>query len=282
MTIEAPTTEAAPTTTPAPDAPPAGAPATPPVDPNAPPPVDPKLAPRFAELARREREWTQKQTEAKAKLEAADAFEAARTRATEDPLVALELLGIPFDKLVDAVLNKDKPQSAEDRVSKLEAQIAADKKAAEDRVAQEKGAADKAAIESFQAQIAETVAADAAAFPFVNAKGAFGTVFEVVELHYQKTGEIFAIPEAAKLVEDHLRKQAQAEYETYAKLFASSATAPASAPGVPAVKPPAFGAKDVAADPAPTAPPPARETREEKLARISKSTSEREAARQSK
>lgn len=243
------------------------------------PAVDTKLAPRFAELARREREITAKAAELKPKLEAAQQFETVRAKVKEDPFVALEALGITMPQLVDAVLRHGKPETVEDKVARLERERADEKKAADTQRAAMSQQQEKAVYDNFKQQITEFVNADPETYELTIARGAHTIIFDVIAEHFKATGNVLPVQDAAQMVENHFLE----EYKSMSSLKKVASLGTKTEPVKPSpAKPGAKSAPPLSTSTTKATPtakdPPKRETHEERIARIAKKIDEKKKA----
>lgn len=232
--IDTPSTPAEPTTTVPPTAAepvttaaaPAPAPATPP---------DP-LAPKFAALARKDKEDRARAAAREQALEArekaiaervakAERVEKALANRDTDPLAVFDALGIEIDKFADKLIEgppkkKDPTQTA---VEELRAQLEElrNERARDTQARVEKQRAD--AVAAFQKEIADTIQKSADKFELVTEKQAANLVYAVIDQHFAKTeketgtGELLDIAEAAAMVEAALEKDVKTEAEFLVK-----------------------------------------------------------------
>ena len=228
-------------------------------------------APRWAALAKRERDATLREKKLKEEIAAERAALADERKAVEEKLAAAtsadDLLklakerpteffartGLTYKDLTEAVLKEGEPPTADDRVSKLEARLEAEAKARADAEAKRAADAERAeteenerAVTAFKSSVADFVKANSETYELVAAEGAHELVFDLIAENYARTkGQIMPIEKAVELVESHLFEEASRKYKTSKKLagmFAPAAPAPAaSLPPipVPAAKKPA-------------------------------------------
>ena len=195
----------------APDAPaaaPEGTPATPDVALEGKPPA--RESARFAELAKRQRELTQRQLELKAKEERLSPVEQALAKAKENPLAALEALGMTYEDLTHYILNEGKEPEPEDKLAAIEKRLN-DRETAE-REAREKEAAERveATLTQFKTSIAETAKASPDKYELILNAGDYGTelVFDTVSEYFQTNGKVLPIETALEHVEAYFEKEA--------------------------------------------------------------------------
>lgn len=250
-----------------PDAPPAVPPAaaSEPAEPEGP------MAARFAALAKRDKELTLREKAAKEAVAAKEAALEAKAaelaeRATKlgslDELLALakskpteflQRTGLTYAQLTDAVLNEGQPPTADDRVAKLEAELAADRAARAAEVEKAKAdaeasakAAHERAIENFKVHIGEFVKTNAETYELVAAEEATDLVFDVVEAYFQEHKQVLPVEQAAAKVEAYLEAEARKKYagsKKLAGLFQPPPPPPAATLGAALAAPAAAKAK---------------------------------------
>lgn len=165
---------------------------------------------RFAELAKRQRELTQRQLELKAKEERLSPVEQALAKAKENPLAALEALGMTYEDLTHYILNEGKEPEPEDKLAAIEKRLN-DRETAE-REAREKEAAERveATLTQFKTSIADTAKASPDKYELILNAGDYGTelVFDTVSEYFQTHGEVLPIETALEHVEAYFEKEA--------------------------------------------------------------------------
>lgn len=185
--------------------------------------------------------------EARTKMEAEIASE--RAKISEDvkkvqefeslkkmnPLKAFEALGFTYQQLTDIVLNEGKP-TPEMEMSRLQSEMDAkleaykkeqsderakltreseerQKKELEEQQAKLK-AQEAEYIAEFQKSIEDFVATNADSYEFITVNEQVPLVFATVERHYEETGKVLTIKEAADLVEQFLEKRVEQNLAT--------------------------------------------------------------------
>jgi hypothetical protein len=144
----------------------------------------------FAALTRRQREIRDAERgmgDVKAK---ADRFDRTAAKAKEDAVAALaELLGIDEEAAVSMVLDRainggtKKPETADERVAKLEKQIADDKA---DNARKQREAEQVRAVEGTRAIVRQTIEAEPDRFDLLIAHDAFDDVYGEMAKYYSK------------------------------------------------------------------------------------------------
>lgn len=167
------------------------------------------LSPQFVALAKKEQAIRKARQELKAQQEAWEREKAnyvAKELLKNDPLSALNELGLSYDKLTELQLSQQNPdpnQQTLEQLEKLKTQfeerLSSFDKKLEDR--------DKQAYDAAVNQLrkdAELLVDSDPAFETIKAAGEVGSVVELIEKIFNKEGTILSVEEAAKLVEDAL------------------------------------------------------------------------------
>jgi hypothetical protein len=170
----------------------------------------PRDGARFAELAKRQRELTQRQLEIKAKEERLNPIEQALSKSKENPLAALEALGMTYEDLTHYILSEGKEPGPEDKLAAIEKRLN-DRETAE-REAREKEANERveATLSQFKGSIASAAKADPAAYEMILAMGDYGTelVFDTVSEYFQSNQQVLPLETALQAVESYLEGEA--------------------------------------------------------------------------
>lgn len=208
-----------------------------------------KFAARFAALSRKEKQLRAREAQLTAKMQEIEArskswdtektelekFKALPERLKKETLKVLEEQGIKFEDLAQMILNDGKPtqemilseqeKKLNAKFEELERKIAEkEKKEQEDRV--------NAAVESFKAQLTDFVNTTAD-YELIRANDYVGEVFDVIEMHHEKTGEILSNKEACDIVEEYLLEEAKklVDREKVKKLLQPQTPKPAEKTG---------------------------------------------------
>lgn len=199
-----------------------------PEKPSDPPPgeaPDEKFAAKFAALSRKEKQIRQREAqitqqlqEMEQKLKAFEAekselekFKALPDRLKKETLKVLEEQGVKFEDLAQMVLNDGKPtqdmvlteyeKKVTAKIEEFERKMAEkEKKEQEERV--------QSAVEGFKAQLTDFVNTTED-YELIRANDYVGEVFDVIEMHHEKTGEILSNKEACDIVEAYLLEEAK-------------------------------------------------------------------------
>lgn len=156
---------------------------------------------RLQAIAKREREAVLSKKAEKEALSRANAAEEKLERLRTDPRTVLQELGITFKDLAQIELNDGK------LTPEMEAKILREKlEKIENSKKAEKADAEAQAISDFKDKIKETCTTSDE-FELIAANDAHELVYSVIEEVYEKTGQIMAIEDAAKQVEEQLEDQ---------------------------------------------------------------------------
>lgn len=129
------------------------------------------------------------------------------------PREALERYGYDYKAATEFELNDGSPtaeflaRQAQEQIQQLRnEQAERDKRVAQE--AAQRAEAEKAeVIQEFRSEIQEFVSEKADDYELIKFNQAEDVVFETIEAHYQKTGRLLSIPEAANMVEKFLEKR---------------------------------------------------------------------------
>lgn len=176
------------------------------------------------ELNRRMQELESKNTVNAPKEEAKAELPPLEYRLKKDPLGTLKEMGFTYDKLAELVSNDGKlpqdmqlellRQELDDKYNKeiqsiKDELLNRDKKSEEERLAQ--------TIENFKSELSSFVDTNPEEYEQIKANDAVDTVYELIEQHYQDTGNILSNKEAADAVESFYFERAKNLYENSKK-----------------------------------------------------------------
>jgi hypothetical protein len=231
-------------------------------------PSEERLAPRFAELARREKAVTAREAEWRPKLDEAEKFAGAKARLKEDPFAALELLGCTMQDIVDAALRHGEPETVEAKVERLERERADEKRAAQEMTEQHA----KRVLDEHRQMTVQFVASRPDEYEMLVASGRQHVVFDMIEAHWAETGEVLPVADAATAAENYFLEEAEKLLAT--KKLSSKYRQPASLEGEGARAPSMSAASTKGSPAAPLAP--TGETHEQRIQRIASGIASRQ------
>lgn len=186
-----------------------------------------QFASKFAALSRKEKALRERESEYESKFEEMERRLADyETRDQEpevdwehmlrnDPLKALEEAGLGYDKLTELALNDGK-LTPDMQLAAMRQELENDYKQKfeelEDRLNQKEQLEQDTYYDSiqqnFQDEIGNVVQQNPEKFELIAASEADGLVYDVIEEHYNETGRVLDIEEAADAVESYLEEEA--------------------------------------------------------------------------
>jgi hypothetical protein len=170
-----------------------------------------RLAKSFAALSRQEKAIRAKETEWKserAQLQAqAEELKALRDAFGKDPAAALEKLGLTYEEVTRRVLSGGKP-SAEHEAASVRRELDEFKRAQAEQAQSYAQRRAEAAQHQFLGEIKTLVDSDDR-FELTRANEATQDVYDVVDEHYRRTGEVLSTETAAELVEKYYEQRAE-------------------------------------------------------------------------
>lgn len=185
-----------------------------PAEPEAPKePVEPAkpISRELSAIAARERRIRDLEQRARPVVERAQAYEAATKE--RDVLKILQHHGLTLDDLQHQLVTGRPPEpKPEERVAQVEKRLADWERQQAEQELQATQAQQKQVISDFQAEITTTIESTNE-YPLIKANGATEMVYRVIDQHFQDTGSILDIAEAAKHVESELRAFVAKGYE---------------------------------------------------------------------
>lgn len=184
---------------------------------------------RFATLAKKEKQLLAEQSkfkiqnqELQPKLEAIKKFEEAKAKVAENPMLALEMLGITYDELTKFQLDGKMPNATEIKLRQLEEKLS--KKEEDEQRAKKKSDEDQEKnqeinnqkkIAAFKEQITDYIKSNSEKYELTNINDVSHLVFQRIEEHFHKTqnetgtGVILSVEQAADAVEKMLEEQVE-------------------------------------------------------------------------
>ena len=182
---------------------------------------------KFAALSRKEKALRDRESEYESKFEEMErrlAEYEAQSQEPEvdwehmlrnDPLRALEEAGLGYDKLTELALNDGK-LTPDMQLAAMRQELENDYQRKFEELEERLNAKEQSEVESyydsvqenFQDEIAGVVMSDPDRFELVQASEASALVYDVIEEHYNETGRVLDIEEAADAVESYLEEEA--------------------------------------------------------------------------
>ena len=202
------------------------------------PKQDDKFASKFAALTRKEKEVkmrekaaADKEAEALRKYseyeEKSKSEKALLAEMNENPLKFMKKHNITFEQLAEMQLNDENPTAdmkikrleetvtsrLESKIAELEKRLADKDKSAEERTAQEKAEAAKAAQQDYVNELTEFVNKNEEKYELIKNRDAVQLIYDTVEAYYNETGQILDMDKAADAVEAHLEDEVKQTLE---------------------------------------------------------------------
>ena len=186
-----------------------------------------QFASKFAALSRKEKALRDRESEYESKFEEMErrlAEYEAQSQEPEvdwehmlrnDPLRALEEAGLGYDKLTELALNDGK-LTPDMQLAAMRQELENDYQRKFEELEERLNAKEQSEVESyydsvqenFQDQISGVVMSDPDRYELVQASEASALVYDVIEEHYNETGRVLDIEEAADAVESYLEEEA--------------------------------------------------------------------------
>lgn len=180
-----------------------------------PPPAPPKAEPRSAKfMAALEREKSLREQERRARSAAAELEKreaefksrlAAAGDPNADPVAYLERLGVPFDRVVKSITDREPPK-VEDKVKELENKLEVYKREQAELARRAAAEQAKADYEEWQRQVVTYVQKESDKNELINAFQASEYVPQLISSYAQQYDKVLDVDEATQLVRDDLEK----------------------------------------------------------------------------
>lgn len=209
---------------------------------------DRRFAAKFAALSRREKAAAQRERQLEKRIKEFEAKmakpeppkveeESLKLRALKKPFETIKELGLDYETLTRIALNEGQltPELQmqilkEELDSKYRSEIEQIKKQLTDKEQKENQDREAQTIGGFKREIASTIASKASDLELLNVEGEDGVelVFDTINRHYEETGEVMEIDEAAQAVEEQLFTEAKKriELQKIKKLMGASQVTP--------------------------------------------------------
>jgi hypothetical protein len=137
-------------------------------------------------------------------------------RLKQNPLKALEDMGLSYDKLTELALNDGK-LTPDMQMKLMREELESDYKSKfenlENRISEKEKSDEQRRYDDvqrgFMGEIDQFVSSNGQEFEFIQANDANEVVYDVIEEHYNETGKILDIKEAAEAVESYLEEEAE-------------------------------------------------------------------------
>lgn len=145
--------------------------------------LDDRIASRFASLSRKEKAIRMREKELEAKVEKFKEVENLMELAKENPVAAIEKLGLTYEQLTSHVLKGDKPEIQ--KLSKLEHKVEQLEKEKEEFAEQDKQRRMDSAVDGFKGSIQEHLTANQEKYELINENpDAAEVLYEMIDMDY--------------------------------------------------------------------------------------------------
>lgn len=226
-----------------------------PTDQATPPPKPDRIAPNLSVLVRKEQAiLKQKQAmaqeraqiqaqmaEAQKWREEREAWQRQQQEFRLNPHKLLEHYGLSFDQLQSFYMNDGKPtpdmhvQAIKSEVEALKAQRLKEEQERQKAQQQAQEAHMKQVETQLRGSIGDFVQKNAETYELIAANGADQVIYDIMEEHYNRTGQLLTIKQSADMLEEHLTEQFKKlqQAKKFQKPPAQEGTTPAAASSPP-------------------------------------------------
>lgn len=168
-----------------------------------------RLSPKFLAAAKKEREIFERDRSLKTREKELEArlknFEEAERLKKEDPLKYLEKSGIDYNDLTKQILEGKVPETH--AIKQLRTELEGLRKEREEEKEKAEAARKEAAVQKFKNDMTQHIRGNAEKYPLVGALNGEETVYNVIEQHFNSTGEVMPYDQASELTESYYTKQ---------------------------------------------------------------------------
>lgn len=180
----------------------------------------PPGADRFAALAKKERAIQKQLAEVKAAQAKIQAYDRDRASAKQNPIKALEAMGLSYEEITNFILNGQKP-TPELELKAVRDEVEALKKQDLDRQARAKQLAKERAereyqetLNEFKEEVGSFLDENKDSYELTTMYNGNEIIEATIEQHFKSTGKLMSIKEAAELVEAYFEEQVKAATKT--------------------------------------------------------------------
>lgn len=182
-------------------------------------PEEKRMSARFAALAKREKALVAREKEVKEtqeKLQNYDKnlepYRKAYAEREKNPQAWLDLAGITLEQILQYHVNNG--QSQKDPTEALKEELASFKKQLTEKEQQQQRAQVERQIQAYKNEVNQHISDNPDDYELIIAREAQDDVFSLIELHFQKTGEVLTPDSAAQKVEDFLLAESEKVLKT--------------------------------------------------------------------
>lgn len=170
---------------------------------------------KFALLSQKEKAYTRKMLDLKAREDALNAREEEyknsyipKKRFSEDPLAVMQEAGVDYNRMTELMLNQ--PSAGDPEIAKLQQRIAEleeGHKKTQTKFEETQSAAYQQALTQIKNEVKHVVGADSQ-FETIKETGSEDAVAELIEQHFHEKGFLLSVEDACQQVEDYLVEEA--------------------------------------------------------------------------
>jgi len=177
---------------------------------------------KFANLTRKERELQIKEKEVKAQYAQIEQLNSIKSDSKAKINEALELVGLTLDDIIDYQLSnlekdyEETDDSIEGKYKRIEKKLSAIEQKEADSIKFKQDEAEKSeriandeTILEFKKSLTAFIEEKPETYELIAAQEAQDTVFEVIEEHFNSSGNVMSFEDAANLVENYLEDEAK-------------------------------------------------------------------------
>lgn len=179
-----------------------------------------RIAKVVAQVKAKEKELKAKERKLADREAKTKGYENIKQMLADDPLSAIETLGIDKNKLYDKIIKSGQEPTVEEKLAKLEADLAEEKKQrAKEREELEAQRAERTIIE-FKNKIKDYVESKKETdLKVTYALGQTSAIYDVIEQNFVATGSVMTIEDAGKRVEEYFSEKGKKEYERLKAIY---------------------------------------------------------------
>jgi hypothetical protein len=175
---------------------------------------------RFTALAKKERQLQKQMAELKQQQARLAQFEKARSEAAQNPLKALESLGLSYEQITQFLLNNNKPtpelelQGVKQEIERLRQETALKEQRAKQAQEQAAKAEYQRTLQEFSQEVSDYLDENAGTYELTKMYEGQSIIQATIEQYFAQTKKIMSIEDAAKLVEKYFEDQVEAAQKT--------------------------------------------------------------------
>jgi hypothetical protein len=179
-----------------------------------------RIAKVVAQVKAKEKELTAKERKLADREAKTKGYENIKQMLADDPLAAIETLGIDKNKLYEKIIKSGTEPTVEEKLAKLEADLVEEKKQrAKEREELEAQRAERTIIE-FKNKIKDYAESKKETeLKVTYALGQTSAIYDVIEQNFVATGSVMTIEDAGKRVEEYFSEKGKKEYERLKAIY---------------------------------------------------------------